>query len=915
MKTLTKWLRQPIEWLIKQFAPAQGNQNNDIPPLFRADFNQANAAEARYQFEGGGVQALDEAIAAWERILNHAEFDRVDEEFRLVVLNDSAITYIYHYQTIGTLTDLDRALSFWEETVKLTPDNSPELLIPLNNLGLGLKNRYARLGEFNDLQEAIQNYQKAVELTPNNSPELLIPLNNLGNALIERYAHLDEFNDLQEAIQSFWKTVELAPDNSPELPKYLNNLGIGLSNRYARLGELNDLQDAIQNYQKAVELTPNNSPELPSPLNNLGLGLRNRYTRLGEFNDLQEALQNYQKAIELSPDNSPELPKYLNNLGNGLSDHYDRLGDLNDLQEATQNYRRSAERGLEVALKGGVRNACNWLNWAFDRKEWQEVIEAYQYAYQAGNQLVRTQLTREHQSAFLKDSQGLAAHAAYAFAKTNQLEKAIVTLERGLAQLLSEALARDRADLEQLKALGHNDLYDRYQQAVNDWHLAQTARPEKVRTLLQTARQALNETITAIRQVAGYGEFLEPPVFADIVAAAKGSHLVYLAVTKAGGLALILFENKEIQEVWLPELTQATLEQILDSLEPPYSGYLRRYYDWRTHPKDENYRQQWLNSLDKTTNLLWEKVMAPLFKALPKSATITLIPVGLLGFLPLHAAWRQEGDVKRYALDDLTIGYAPNARTLKAARQMAEQVNPDHFLAIEEPKPVKANDLPSTQYETAMVIFAFKSLQKGKNYDILKNESATHQAVSTALPKYNMVHFSCHGIANFEEPLKSALIMANDEPLTIENWQRDLRLNGIRLASLSACETGILGTTLPEEVVSLPTGLLEAGVAGVVASLWSVNDFSTALLMGKFYDNLVEIWKTQGTQAAIAPALIAAQRWLRDAHQRELLAWVNQLDLDEETLHLVGNELECYDDNDKPFSHAFYWAAFGAVGQ
>jgi len=65
--------------------------------------------------------------------------------------------------------------------------------------------------------------------------------------------------------------------------------------------------------------------------------------------------------------------------------------------------------------------------------------------------LVQTQLTREHQTAFLKESQGLAAHAAYAFAKTNQLEEAIVTLERGLAQLLSEALARDRADLEQLK--------------------------------------------------------------------------------------------------------------------------------------------------------------------------------------------------------------------------------------------------------------------------------------------------------------------------------------------------------------------------------------------------------------------------------------------------------------------------------
>jgi len=248
---------------------------------------------------------------------------------------------------------------------------------------------------------------------------------------------------------------------------------------------------------------------------------------------------------------------------------------------------------------------------------------------------------------------------------------------------------------------------------VNDWHLGQTAPPEKVRTLLQAARRALDETIAAIRQVEGYGEFLAAPEFVDIVAAAKGANLVYLAVTEAGGLALILFENKEIQKVWLPELTQAMLEQTLNRLEPPYHGYLRRYHDWRTHPKEGDYTQKWHDSLDKTTNLLWENVMAPLFKALPKSATITLIPVGLLGLLPLHAAWRKEGDVKRYALDDLTIGYAPNARTLKAARQKAEQVIPNQLLAIEEPKPVKANDLPSTSYEIAMVISAFKSLQKG----------------------------------------------------------------------------------------------------------------------------------------------------------------------------------------------------------
>jgi len=47
-----------------------------------------------------------------------------------------------------------------------------------------------------------------------------------------------------------------------------------------------------------------------------------------------------------------------------------------------------------------------------------------------------------------------------------------------------------------------------------------------------------------------------------------------------------------------------------------------------------------------------------------------------------------------------------------------------------------------------------------------------NEAVLKALPTANLVHFSCHGLANLEVPLQSALIMANNEPLTVVNWQR-----------------------------------------------------------------------------------------------------------------------------------------------
>jgi CHAT domain-containing protein len=65
-----------------------------------------------------------------------------------------------------------------------------------------------------------------------------------------------------------------------------------------------------------------------------------------------------------------------------------------------------------------------------------------------------------------------------------------------------------------------------------------------------------------------------------------------------------------------------------------------------------------------------------------------------------------------------------------------------------------------------------------------------------------------------------------DVPLTLDRILQ-LELPHVRLAVLSTCESGIQGVSLPEEKFSLANGLVEAGVCGVIASLWQVDDRST----------------------------------------------------------------------------------------
>ena len=136
----------------------------------------------------------------------------------------------------------------------------------------------------------------------------------------------------------------------------------------------------------------------------------------------------------------------------------------------------------------------------------------------------------------------------------------------------------------------------------------------------------------------------------------------------------------------------------------------------------------------------------------------------------------------------------------------------------------------------------------------------------------------------------------------------------VRLAVLSACETALPGTELPDEAVALPTGLLQAGVAGVVASQWRVPDRATAMLMAEFY----RCWQQE--QMTPSAALQAAQCWLRDTtnaqkiHRLETALAQHEAWLPPAVAESFLDGL-CYLEPDhRDHSGLHNWAAFAYVG-
>jgi hypothetical protein len=113
--------------------------------------------------------------------------------------------------------------------------------------------------------------------------------------------------------------------------------------------------------------------------------------------------------------------------------------------------------------------------------------------------------------------------------------------------------------------------------------------------------------------------------------------------------------------------------------------------------------------------------------------------------------------------------------------------------------------------------------------------------------------------------MQSSLLLAKGERLTLAGIIGRLDVSTARLVALSACETGLTDVRAsPDEYLGLPTEFLRRGTPGVMSSLWAVSDFSTMLLMHRFY----RAHFRDGLDPA--SSLRAAQCWLRDATNAEL---------------------------------------------
>ncbi len=249
---------------------------------------------------------------------------------------------------------------------------------------------------------------------------------------------------------------------------------------------------------------------------------------------------------------------------------------------------------------------------------------------------------------------------------------------------------------------------------------------------------------------------------------------------------------------------------------------------------------------------------------------ITIVPHGFLHYLPFATLVRPTRAGNRFLIEDYVVSYLPMAGAL--AMSSSAQPPGDRLVALAP----SVSNLQFASGEVRAVAAAF-----GRHATAVVGPKATETWFKHVAGDYDVIHFATHGFFDKANPLFSGVQLEPDA-------QNDGRLEvyeilGLhlraQLVTLSACETALGSgyfTEIPagDEFVGLTRAFLSAGAGTVIATLWEVNDSSTARLMQSFYRRFSEE----------APSLSLAKA------QRSMLH------------------------GDSAHRHPYYWSAFVLVG-
>ncbi|MCO6009795.1 CHAT domain-containing protein [Actinoallomurus purpureus] len=512
-----------------------------------------------------------------------------------------------------------------------------------------------------------------------------------------------------------------------------------------------------------------------------------------------------------------------------------------------------------VAVELGMVHADIGGDWNSATSAWEAALEAHEVLLS----LSPDQQTREMEAS---EGQRLVGLLAYAHARAGNPEAAGVALERGRARV-----ARNFVESDLLSPDLTPEMY------------AAAIAAEPVAGPWPASE--FSNLVARLRTV--FPDFLRPADAQTLLSAvASGQAVSYLAVTVLGSVWIVLShaEDRTLADaIIVDDVTSEDLRQLLTG------GYVQAQF-WA--PAD--FPRALADGMRRLETLL-----APLRRRIDElgPGSLILIPTGYTNLLPLHLGLEAEGR---------TVSYAPSMTVLTMARTNAtvSRNGPASLVAVAVADSTPPLPLADVEVRRAAALF--------ENVTVFSTTPADGDEVLAAAEHADYLHFASHGHANANQPQASYLELPGGGRLHVADIiRRPNELRGTRVAVLSACQTA-LTLDQPDELLALPTAFLVAGVAGVIAALWAVDDLATALLMDRLYVHL--------TTGGLSPAraLRRAQRDLATMTAPDVLTYLREREVPENVTTTRSGagapEPDARGFSPYPFADPYYWAGFLYIG-
>ncbi len=470
---------------------------------------------------------------------------------------------------------------------------------------------------------------------------------------------------------------------------------------------------------------------------------------------------------------------------------------------------------------------------------WDEAREAYEAARRQVEDLRGRVDTEDLRISVLKDKlavyEGLVALCLDSpIAKTpGSVSRALLLVQQAKSRSLADRLGspshaegwlvQDQAGTEALR----RDLNWVYRQIELTAVLDRVANTDKGRALRQRARDLEAQLLAA----AAAGDPGAAPPSDDISTmqeSLREGEVLLEYYEARGTLYVFLLSRSGVEAVRLGSFIP--VRQLL-KLVQFHLGKFR----WRPEPLSG------LDAIFDHFRELYRLLIAPLEDRLTRYRHLIVAPHRTLHALPFAALHNG----KQVLVERFTLSVAPSAQVLTRCRNRKRKPG-EGAVIMAVPDPLA----PRIEEEARAVAEALPGST------LLLGAEASYEAFRRLAPQTRILHLATHGIFRKDNPMFSALQLADSRLSRLDLNQMELSMD---LLTLSACNTGSAVAVGGDELLGLVRGFLLAGVRSLLVTLWEIDDTSTREFMRSFYREV-----TGG--AALADAVRQAMLEIRERY-------------------------------------------------